>query len=111
MVGLFGALARAVVERRQERAIRAAVGASPGRLVRLVRRSAVAITGAGLAAGLPPAVATGRSLATLLYGVSPYDPATLAAVAAVIVLAALPASAIPARRVAGLDPMPALRAE
>lgn len=111
MVGLFGALARAVVERRQELAIRAAVGASPGRLVRLVLRSAVAVTGVGLAAGLPAAVATGRGLATLLYGVRPYDPATLAAVAAVVVLAALGASAIPARRAARLDPMVALRAE
>ena len=95
MVGLFGALARAVVERRQELAIRAAVGASPGRLVRLVLRSAVAVTGAGLAAGLPAAAATGRGLASLLYGVGPYDAATLAAVAAVVVLTALAASAIP----------------
>ena len=51
MVGLFGALARAVAERRHELAIRAAVGASPARLVRLVLRSALAVTGAGLAAG------------------------------------------------------------
>ena len=111
MVGLFGALARAVVERRQELAIRAAVGASPGRLVRLVLRSAVAVTGAGLAAGLPAAAATGRGLATLLYGVGPYDAATLAAVTAAVVLAALGASAIPARRAARLDPMIALRAD
>ena len=109
MVGLFGALARAVVERRQELAIRAAVGASPGRLVRLVLRNAVAITGLGLAVGLPVAVATGRGLATLLYGVSPYDPATAGAVAAVVVLAALAASVIPARRAARVDPMVVLR--
>ena len=111
MVGLFGALARAVVERRQELAIRAAVGASPGRLVRLVLRSAVAVTGLGLAVGLPSAAATGRGLASLLYGVSPYDPATLAAVAAVVVLTALAASTIPARRAARLDPMAVLRAD
>ena len=111
MVGLFGALARAVAERRQELAVRAAVGASPGRLVRLVLRSAVAVTGAGLAAGLPAAAATGRGLSSLLYGVGPYDPATFAAVAAVVVLTALGASAIPARRAARLDPMVALRAD
>ena len=111
MVGLFGALARAVVERRQELAVRAAVGASPGRLVRLVLRSAVAVTGVGLAVGLPAAAATGRGLASLLYGVGPYDPATFAAVAGVVVLTALAASAIPARRAARLDPMVALRAE
>ena len=111
MVGLFGALARAVVERRQELAIRAAVGASPGRLVRLVLRSAVAVTGFGLAAGLPAAAPTGRGLAGLLYGVGPYDPATLAAVAAVVVLTALAAAAIPARRAARLDPMVVLRTD
>ena len=77
MVGLFRcALARAVVERRQALAIHAAVGASPGRLVRLVLRSAIAVTGAGLAAGVSAAAAT------------------LAAVAAAV-LAALAASAIP----------------
>ncbi len=111
MVGLFGALARAVAERRQELAIRAAVGASPGRLVRLVLRNAVAVTGAGLAAGLPAAAATGRGLASLLYGVGPYDAATFAAVAAGVVLTALAASAIPARRAARLDPVVALRAD
>ena len=111
MVGLFGALARAVAERRHELAIRAAVGASPGRLVRLVLRSALAVTGAGLAAGLLAAAATGRGLASLLYGVGPYDPATFAAAAATVVLAALAASAIPVRRAARLDPMVVLRAD
>ena len=111
MVGLFGALARAVAERRHELAIRSAVGASPGRLVRLVLRSALAVTGAGLAAGLLAAAATGRGLASLLYGVGPYDPVTFAAAAAAVVLAALAASAIPARRAARLDPMVVLRAD
>ena len=111
MVGLFGALARAVAERRQELAIRAAVGASPARLVRLVLRSALAVTGAGLAAGLLAAAATGRGLSALLYGVGPYDSATFAAVAAAVVLTALAASAIPARRAARLDPMVVLRAD
>ncbi|MCE2515611.1 MAG: FtsX-like permease family protein, partial [Acidobacteria bacterium] len=111
MVGLFGTLARAVAERRNELAVRAAVGASPGRLFRLVLGSAVAVTGVGLAAGLPAAAATGRSLAALLYGVSPFDPVTVATVVATVVLAALAASAIPARRAARLDPMAALRAE
>ena len=111
MVGLFGTLARAVVERRQELAIRVAVGASPGRLVRLVLRSAVAVTGLGLAVGLPAAGATGRGLASLLYGVSPYDPATLAAVAAGVVLTALAAATIPARRAARLDPIVVLRTD
>ena len=111
MVGLFGALARAVAERRHELAIRAAVGASPARLVRLVLRSALVVTGAGLAAGLLAAAATGRGLASLLYGVGPYDPATFALAAAAVVIAALAATAIPARRAARLDPMAVLRAD
>ncbi len=111
MVGLFGALARAVAERRHELAIRAAVGASPARLVRLVLRSALAVTGAGLATGLLAAAATGRGLASLLYGVGPYDPATFGAAAAAVILAALAATIIPARRAARLDPMVVLRAD
>ena len=111
MVGLFGALARAVAERRHELAVRAAVGASPGRLVQLVVGSACAVTGAGLTAGLLAAAATGRGLASLLYGVGPYDPPTLAAAAAAVVAAALAATIIPARRAARLDPMVVLRAD
>ncbi len=57
------------------------------------------------------AVATGGSLAGLLYGVGPYDAATLATVSVVVALAALAASVVPARRAARLDPMTALRAE
>ena len=111
MVGLFGTLARAVAERRQELAIRAAVGASPGRLVRLVMRSSLMVTGAGLILGTMMGAATGRGLAGLLYGVGPYDPLTFVVVAVGVFLAALAASVVPARRAARLDPMIALRAE
>ena len=69
------------------------------------------VTGIGLGVGLSAAAAAGRGLAGLLYGVSPYDPMTFAAVAALVVAAALAASIIPARRAARLDPMIALRAE
>ena len=111
VVGLFGTLARSVAERRRELAIRAAVGASPGRLVRLVVRSSLVVTGAGVVVGTMMAAATGRSLAGLLYGVSPFDPATFATVTAVVALAALAATVVPARRAARLDPMTVLRAE
>ena len=111
LTGLFGTLARTVAERRRELAVRAAVGASPGRLLRVVLRNGLAVTGVGLAAGLAGAAAAGRGLAGLLYGVSPYDPLTFGVAAAVVVLAALAASAPPARRAARLDPMSALRAE
>ena len=111
MAGLLGTLARSVAERRRELAVRAAVGASPGTLVRLVMGSSLGVTPAGLVVGTTMAAATGRSLAGLLYGVGPYDAATVATVAVVVALAALPASTIPARRAARLDPMTALRAE
>ena len=108
MVGLFGTLAGVVAERRRELAIRAAVGASPGRLVRLVMGSSLIVTGAGLVLGTTLAAATGRGLAGLLYGIGPYDPATFATVAVGVSLAALAASVIPARRAARLDPMTSL---
>ena len=111
MVGLFGTLARAVAERHKELAIRAAVGASPGRLVRLVIKSSLTMSGAGLILGTMMGAAIGRGLAGLLYGVSPYDPLTLVVVAVVVFVAALAASVVPARRAGRLDPMIALRAE
>ena len=88
-----------------------AVGASPGTLVRLVMGSSLGVTPAGLVVGTTMAAATGRSLAGLLYGVGPYDAPRVATVAVVVALAALPASTIPARRAARLDPMTALRAD
>lgn len=109
--GLFGTLARAVAERRRELAVRAAVGASPGRLLRHVLRDGLAVAGIGLGAGLPAAAATGRGLGSLLHGVSPYDPLTFGAIAAAVVLAALAASAVPALRAARLDPLTELRAD
>jgi predicted permease len=111
MVGLFGTLTRAVAERRRELAIRAVVGASPGRLVRLVLGSSSIVAGAGLTLGSMMAAATGRGLAGLLYGVSPYDPPTFATIAVVVALAALAVAVIPARQAARLDPLTSLRAE
>jgi len=76
MVGLFGTLGRAMTERRHELSIRAAIGASPGWLVRLVVGGGLTIASVGLVAGLATATAVGRSLASLLYGIRPYDPLT-----------------------------------
>ena len=111
MVGLFGALGRAVTERRHELSIRAAVGASPGRLVRLVAAGSLAIATAGLLAGLGAAAAAGRGLASLLYGVSPYDPLTFFGVALLVMGGALCTTLVPARRVARLDPVIALKGD
>ena len=73
--------------------------------------SSLIVSGTGLILGTTMAAATGRGLAGLLYGISPYDPATLATVSVGVSLAALAASVIPARRAARVDPMTALRVD
>ena len=109
MFGLFGALGRAVAERRHELSIRAAVGASPARLVRLVAVGSLAMTTVGLLAGLASAAVMGRGLASLLYGVSPYDPLTFFGVTLLVLGGAVAATLVPARRAARLDPVIALK--
>src|SRR6185436_16615414 len=84
LVGLSGTLTRAVAERRRELAIRAAVGATPRQAMWLVVRDGAIVGAIGLCVGLAGAVAAGRALARLLYGVSPYDPLTLATVGSVV---------------------------
>ena len=109
MFGLFGALGRAVAERRHELSIRAAVGGSPARLVRLVAVGSLVMTTVGLLAGLASAAVMGRGLASLLYGVSPYDPLTFFGVALLVLGGAVAATLVPARRAARLDPVIALK--
>lgn len=108
-VGLFGVLAFSVAQRRREIGVRSALGADPRAIVWHVLRQALGIVGAGLVAGLAGAVALGRSLSAFLYGVSPYDALTLAAVAAVIIGVAAIACIVPATRAARMDPLTALR--
>jgi ABC-type antimicrobial peptide transport system permease subunit len=74
-------------------------------------RSALVLTGAGVAVGLGAAAALMRLMQTLLFGISPLDPVTFAAVPIVLVVAAALASYLPARRTAAVDPVVALRAE
>ena len=111
MVGVFGALTRAVTERRRELAIRAAIGASPARLVRLIMRGSLAVGAVGVAVGLAGAAGVGRGLSSLLYGVGPYDAATFAAVAGSVLVATSVASLLPARRAARVDPLIALKGD
>ena len=111
MVGVFGALARAVTERRRELAVRAAIGASPARLVRLIMRGSLAVGAVGVAFGLAAAAGVGRGLSSLLYGVGPYDAATFAAVAGAVLAATSVASLLPARRAARVDPLIALKGD
>ena len=111
LAGLSGTLARLVVERRREIAIRAALGATPQRATRLVIVEGAALAGAGLAVGLGASAAAGRGLSQLLYGVTPYDPSTYAAIAAGLFVVALAACYAPARRAAHIEPLELLRAE
>jgi putative ABC transport system permease protein len=109
--GLYGVLSYNVSERRREIGIRAALGATRGRLVRLVLRQGLGFTLAGLALGLMAAAATSRLLSTLLFGVTPFDSVAFAVAPAVLILIALAACWVPAWRAAAIDPAEALRAE
>ena len=111
VLGLYGVIAYMVARRRNEIGIRVAVGATRSRVINLVLREAILLLAFGLAAGAVLAAWTGRAAATLLYGLKPYDPATLAGAAALLAAIALIASYAPARRASRLQPMDALRDE
>ena len=108
-VGLYGLVAYSVAQREREIGVRMAVGATQGAVVRLVLRQGVKLVTAGLVAGVCGALALTRLLASQLYGVTPRDPVTLLSVATVLVVTALLACWIPARRAARVDPVQALR--
>ncbi len=110
-VGVAGALAFSVSQRVRELGIRAALGADRNRLVRAVLREGVGMTGAGLLLGGAAAVALTGMMSSLLYGVEPTDPATFAGVAAVLLLVAVIASWLPARRASRVDPITALKSD
>ena len=111
MVGVFGAVTRSVTERRRELATRAAIGASPARLVGLIVRDSLVVGTVGVGVGLAAAAGVGRGLSSLLYGVGPYDPLTFAAVAGLVLVATSVASLLPARRAARVDPLIALKGD
>jgi predicted permease len=110
-IGIYGIMAYAVARRTNEIGIRMALGAQPGRVLRGVLGEASWMVALGAAAGLGGALALGKLVASLLYGLKAWDPETLAASAALLVLVALGASWIPARRAARVDPIQALRHE
>ena len=111
VVGVYGVTSYLVTQRTREVGVRLALGAQPGQVVRMVVRQGMAVAGAGLAVGLGGAVAAGRLMTGLLYGVSPHDLWTLAGVTALIALATLAANWVPALRAAHVDPLTALRSE
>lgn len=111
VVGVYGVMAFAVTQRTREIGIRIALGARQSRVLRDVLRRGAVLAGAGVAAGLFGAYAGTQLLESLLYGVEAFDPLTIGAVAALLAVAALAASYLPARRASRVDPMTALRTE
>ena len=108
-VGLFGVLAYGVAQRRREIGVRAALGATPGALIRLVVRQGAAITIAGLAVGLVGAYIAAAWIGGFLFGVTPRDPLSFVAVPIVLFIVATLAAFVPARRAATIDPLRAMR--
>jgi putative ABC transport system permease protein len=110
-IGLYGTLSYLVNLRQREIGLRLAVGAARGRIVRQFVAEGLRVALAGGVAGLAFATAFARIISSMLYGVSPWDVVTLAAVVAGVAAVALAASLIPAFRAARLDPMQVLRSE
>jgi predicted permease len=109
--GLFGVIAYSVSQRTREIGVRMALGASRGSVVNMVLGQGFRLAGFGIGAGLAAALAATRLLRSLLYGVSPLDPATFIAVPLLLVAVSMLACLLPARRAARVDPMEALRYE
>ncbi|MCI0433928.1 MAG: FtsX-like permease family protein, partial [Gemmatimonadetes bacterium] len=109
--GVYAAMAFAVGQRRREIGIRLAVGAAPVAIFRSIVGQGLALTATGIVTGLLGALALTQLLVGLLHGVSPTDPATLAAVAVLLGAIALAACWLPAHRAARIDPSETLRAE
>jgi len=110
-VGLYGLLSYEVTRRTREIGVRTALGAQPRDILGFVLIHGVGLTVVGLIAGIFAAIGVTRYLGSFLYGVKPADPLTFFAVAILLVLVALGASYLPAKRATSVDPMVALRYE
>ena len=110
-VGLYGVIAYSVGQRTREIGVRMALGAQRASVYQLILREACWLATLGIIGGIISSMATARFLRSMLFAVSPWDSAILLSVAGVLVIAALLASYLPARRAASLNPTDALRAE
>lgn len=110
-IGLYGVMAYMVEQRTGEIGVRMALGADRGHVLRMVMGNAFSQVGIGLAIGIPAAIGAGKLMSDQLFGAKPWDPIMIASAVLLLVLAALLASFIPARRAAGVEPMVALRSE
>jgi predicted permease len=111
IIGIYGVISYAVSQRTREIGIRLALGAQKGELKWMFVRSALTLTGLGVGMGVIAAAGLTQFMKSLLFGVSPLDPFTFVAIPSILVLAAVTASYLPARRAAAVDPVEALRAE
>jgi putative ABC transport system permease protein len=110
-IGLYGVMSYTVARRRNEIGIRMALGAGRGNLVWMVLRDVLAPVVAGIAVGVPAIVALAQLVRSLLYGVGPADPSTIAFTALLMCAVAAAAAYLPARRATKVDPTVALRYE
>ena len=110
-IGLYGLTSYAVSQRTREVGIRAALGARPGSLLWTILRETATLVLAGIALGIPCALAASRLIAGMLFGISPSDVPTVAAVSSALLAVAVFAAYLPARRASRIDPMIALRTE
>jgi putative ABC transport system permease protein len=110
-IGIYGVMSFSVAQRTREMGIRMALGAQRSDVVRLIVSQGARLAALGAAVGLLGSILTGQLLAGLLFGVSPVDPLTLGGIAAVLLVIAVLASYLPARRATRADPGMTLRAE
>jgi ABC-type antimicrobial peptide transport system permease subunit len=110
-VGIYGTLSHAVGARTKEIGIRMALGSEQRGVARLVVGQGLRLTAIGVGVGMVASLWLSRFVASLLYGVTPTDPATFAVIAVSVVLVGAAASYVPARRAAAVDPAEALRGD
>jgi putative ABC transport system permease protein len=110
-VGLYGVVAYTVTQRTQEIGLRMAIGAEPGQVLRMIIGGGMKLAAIGVAVGVAGALALANLVASMLYGVTPFDPASYAGTAGVLLAVAALACWLPARRAMRVDPLVALRQE
>lgn len=111
VVGIYGVMSYAVSQRTREVGIRMALGARMSNVIRMILRQGMIVVGIGLVVGMGAAISLTRFTSSLLYGISPTDPWTLAGVLLLLAIAGLSATLVPALRAARIHPMEALRHE
>jgi ABC-type antimicrobial peptide transport system permease subunit len=111
VIGLYGVISYVVGSRWSEFGIRLALGAAPRQVIRMILREVCALVAIGTLMGIVLSLLAGRAAASLLFGLRPYDPLTVAGASILLTAISLLASSVPARRASKIDPVTALRYE